>query len=84
MHWIATSLQMCNYKYIWIHNTQVSKEITLKYILVYYNLLSVYSEVHFNHISKKINYKITYNIKVYFSPTYVKKSSNLKKFDKLH
>ncbi len=46
---------MCNYKYCQIHVIQVSVEMTLKYILVYYKCLSEHSVVHFNNSSKTID-----------------------------
>ncbi len=58
MYLIATlSLQMCNYKYIEIYDKQVSKEMTLKYILVYHKCLSIFSKVHL--FQRKQNSEIT-------------------------
>jgi len=39
--------------------------MALKYILVYQKFLSVYSAVHFNHISKTIEVTMTLHIKMH-------------------
>ncbi len=59
---------MCNYEYNEIHDIQVSIEMALKYICVYYKCLSVHLVVHFNHISKTIEVIMKIHINMYLSP----------------
>lgn len=59
-------MQLHNYKCtVFKYDKQISIEMTLKWILVCHQCLSVHSAAHFNHISKTIednydNYKIAY------------------------
>ncbi len=58
---------MCNYKHIYIHDIEVSIEMTLKYILVYHKILSVHLAVHFNHISSNCEITLKDILKSYLS-----------------